>query len=787
MSFSTINSFNSCFYKNSLYLPPPTNLQYNTANQQFTFTPPQSISISVKSYNVYVNGVFNISFSGGQITNYVPTLTGNTTIINKVLTTQKALSFNGSTQYCSINDPSVYIYTTGTIEVWFKSNTTNTGIQLIAGKDCMYGIFINNLLLSIYDWTTSSFTNVTTNVLDNNWHYAAFTFQSGVTNGSCIYIDGILKKTFTWTATSIYINLYLYIANSSVNQYFQGSVGHLRIWNISLTSTYIQTNWNQVLSSTTNGLVGIWNFSEGIGTTLVNGVNGSPNFTTFNSPAWSSSGPSLYSTANYSQVGTYTVSSSTTSLNTNGNIYQSFTPTGSYYWKVANTGTTKTNVIPIGGGTAQNVSGEWLQIQLPIQLQMTSFSMTSLSDSPSGLTIAGSNDGIIFNNVNVNAFITVELTGNYKLYSSGYNTFVYFYGNGTIITSQSIKGNVLLVAGGGAGGCQNSSLGASQGSGGGGAGGLEYGDINLNMGNKYNIVVGSGGQVIYNSLNQEYYGTNGGNTYITEMSNNYFVYGGGSGGSSSFYNSNSVYTYRCGNDGGCGGGAIWESSYPSTFTGNTVKKIPTITGLTILGNNSGTNAGGINNSGGGATTTGTVATTSNGTVGGAGYTWIDGNVYAGGGGSGGSASNGNGGTGGSGGGGKGGNGRTSSSANNGSSGTLNKGGGGGGAGSAYTGETYIGGNGGSGIVVFKFNTIIKEGSVTNNALNTSAYQIYRFICAAPLSGNVVLGNVNFSGIPGSFPLSQLTGFVSGSNVITLKANYGSVGSSAPLTLQYNST
>ena len=574
MSFSTINSFNSVFFKNSLYLPPPTNLQYNTTNQQFTFTPPYSISISIKSYNVYVNGVFNVSFSPGQIINYVPTLTGNTTTINVA--------------------------------------------------------------------------------------------------------------------------------------------------------------------------------------------------------------------SNQLQVGTYTVSSSTTSINTNGNIYQSFTPTGSYYWKVANTGTTTTSVIPTGGGTAQNVNGEWLQINLPIQLQMTSFSMTSLSDSPSSLTIAGSNDGIIFNNVNVKAFITVELTGNYKLYSSGYNTFVYFYGNGTIITSQSIKGNVLLVGGGGAGGCQNIILGASQGSGGGGAGGLEYGDIDLKIGNKYNIVVGSGGQIIYNSTNQEYYGTNGGNTYITEMSNNYFVYGGGSGGSSSLYNLNNVFVYRCGNDGGCGGGAIWDSSYPNTVNGNTVKKTPTISGLTILGKISGTNAPGFyNNSGGGATTSGIGATSSNGSVGGTGYNWIDGNIYAGGGGSGGSANNGIGGTGGSGGGGKGGNGRTNSGANNGTSGTLNKGGGGGGAGSAYNDETYLGGNGGSGIIVFKFNAIVKEGSVTNNELNTSAYQIYRFICAAPLTGTVVLSNVNFSGIPGSFPLSQLSGLVSGSNAFGLKANYGSVGSSAPLYLQYN--
>lgn len=109
--------------------------------------------------------------------------------------------------------------------------------------------------------------------------------------------------------------------------------------------------------------------------------------------------------ANAAQNGTYIVSSSS-NLGGNYNNYQAFayTVANNYYWCNGTTGATTT----VGGSS---IGGEWLQIQLPTAVQMTSFSMPPVYNSPQAMVVAGSNDGTTWTNVTTIASTGLANTG----------------------------------------------------------------------------------------------------------------------------------------------------------------------------------------------------------------------------------------------------------------------------------------------------------------------------------------------------------------------------------------
>jgi len=414
--------------------------------------------------------------------------------------------------------------------------------------------------------------------------------------------------------------------------------------------------------------------------------------------------------------GIYNVSSSTTSINGNGNIYQSFNSSGSNYWYVSNTGLTNTTLVD-----TTTVSGEWLQIKLPCRLKMTSFQTVGVFNSPSSFILAGSNTGTTWDKLlNYNVINVVGGTS----YSIGSTTYVKFTGSGTIRSAIPLQANIILVAGGGSGG--GGIFGAP--GGGGGAGGVAYGNIDLQSNFIYNINIGVGGSgYLINKL-----GSTGGNTYINELSANYFVYGGGGGGSADAY-------YAQGWDGGCGGGTIGGSYVFITGAvgGGVLLKGP-YNKLSYL-----SNVGGYYG-GGGAGGPGSNISTGGG---GSGYKWIDGNTVS-----------------------IGGNTGSTSVNTNGANSTVYGGGGGGGS-SNSNNPGGNGGNGSPGVAIFAFNTssIIQSisGFINQPIVTSNSYAYYRIICTAPLTGNVALSQINFTGVPDSFSLPNVNG-----NTYTVNANYG---------------
>lgn len=266
--------------------------------------------------------------------------------------TNYSVLFNGTNQYGRLSDANYYNYNVGTIETWI--NTTNAGSSYrgIILKQFAYGLFLKDNVLIAYDWSGSGGGDRTTNVSLNTgtWRHVALTFNAGVINGSKIYIDGVLKTTFTYNINSQGTPMSIGAGTNDNTQVFNGYISNVRIWNIALDSTTIANNYKKALSPTTPNLTGYWRLNENTGSTLTNLITSNPyNFTLLNSPTWSTSAPTIYESANTSVIGT-------------GTIY-----------------------------------GEWLQIQMPYRTQMSAYTLrgrlSNATAAPSAYSIVGSIDG----------------------------------------------------------------------------------------------------------------------------------------------------------------------------------------------------------------------------------------------------------------------------------------------------------------------------------------------------------------------------------------------------------
>ncbi len=141
-----------------------------------------------------------------------------------------AVSLDGQTGYVDAGNPASLQLTKGTVGAWIKTSDAGSGYRSIIGKRDAYDLILNNNFVGTYDWGsfTDNFTNV--NLADNTWHYVAMSFQSGVPNGTIVYVDGV-QKLVTTVVTPNQVSG-LDIGNESATiQNFKGSIDEVRIYN----------------------------------------------------------------------------------------------------------------------------------------------------------------------------------------------------------------------------------------------------------------------------------------------------------------------------------------------------------------------------------------------------------------------------------------------------------------------------------------------------------------------------------------------------------------------------
>ncbi len=118
---------------------------------------------------------------------------------------------SAGTRYLSIasNASLLKPTTQGTVGAWIKAGSNVGGsYRGIVVKNYSYGIFLNNGILSTYNYGTANgpagnrSSGVTVN--DDKWHHVTVTFKGNVTNGSQFYVDGkAVGAPFTYNTTGV--------------------------------------------------------------------------------------------------------------------------------------------------------------------------------------------------------------------------------------------------------------------------------------------------------------------------------------------------------------------------------------------------------------------------------------------------------------------------------------------------------------------------------------------------------------------------------------------------------
>ena len=204
-----------------------------------------------------------------------------------------ALSFDGLNDYVNLGNFNAF---TGsyTIEAWVYL-TPNTHINTILGKynggvagSIFMYIGADNKITAQRE--VSPYSLVSNSAIpDNIWTHIAMTFDGTNLN---IYINGSLDITAVRggiTSNNEDVLIGAKKNTSTPIDFFEGSIGDVRIWNTARTPAQLQQNMYATLSGTETGLIGYFDFNQGaVGqnntgiTTLYNKVPSAANGTLTN-------------------------------------------------------------------------------------------------------------------------------------------------------------------------------------------------------------------------------------------------------------------------------------------------------------------------------------------------------------------------------------------------------------------------------------------------------------------------------------------------------------------------
>ncbi len=213
--------------------------------------------------------------------------------------TGKALSFDGSNDYIALGNPNALQITENqTIELWIKPNYFNyrqnpfnkawggEGTLTLEGNVSWAADGTVHYYYGVTgrDWGSSGInyqafnTNQSLNI--NQWSHLAVVRDFSNQKLSW-YINGVkVNETYTIFNSATPSNNPIYIGTGYTN-YFNGLIDEVRIWNKARTQAEIQADINRQLTGNETGLVGYWNFNEGLGNTVTDLTNNHNNGTIY--------------------------------------------------------------------------------------------------------------------------------------------------------------------------------------------------------------------------------------------------------------------------------------------------------------------------------------------------------------------------------------------------------------------------------------------------------------------------------------------------------------------------
>ncbi len=192
-----------------------------------------------------------------------------TVSIYAICPTGSALEFDGTDDY--VEAPTSVIIPNSeskSISMWFKVNSwerwtrlfmwwdgTNRVVMTLGSNQGQLGATMNNN-------ADGGLSTIGSGILVGKWHHACVTFDGSTT---LIYLDGQEQSVFAEGAWYVNDEGVFIGARKGSDQYFDGIIDEVQIWDRALTAEEIQTNMHKKLIGDEPNLVACWNFDEGEG------------------------------------------------------------------------------------------------------------------------------------------------------------------------------------------------------------------------------------------------------------------------------------------------------------------------------------------------------------------------------------------------------------------------------------------------------------------------------------------------------------------------------------------
>jgi hypothetical protein len=195
---------------------------------------------------LHVDAAVSRSYSGTGLT--VNGLVGGIggTLVNGVgfgTTDNGYFIFDGSNDYINFGNSSTLQQSTGSLSAWTKASSPGSGYRGIIAKQGAYGLFYTDSVLVAYDWAADTPRSTGINIADNTWKNVVLTYQSGVSNGTRIYINGVSVLTATITIQSQVANLFGG-AEANANQFASCQISSFNMYNRALTAQEVLQNYH---------------------------------------------------------------------------------------------------------------------------------------------------------------------------------------------------------------------------------------------------------------------------------------------------------------------------------------------------------------------------------------------------------------------------------------------------------------------------------------------------------------------------------------------------------------
>ena len=154
-----------------------------------------------------------------------------------------AFIFDGSNDYINFGNSSAVQQSSGTLSAWAKASSPGGGYRGIIAKQGAYGLFYTDSVLVAYDWAADAPRSTGVNIADNTWKNVVLTYQSGVSNGTRIYINGVSVLTTTITVLNQTGNLFGG-AEANAGQFASCQASSFKMHNRALSATEVLQNYN---------------------------------------------------------------------------------------------------------------------------------------------------------------------------------------------------------------------------------------------------------------------------------------------------------------------------------------------------------------------------------------------------------------------------------------------------------------------------------------------------------------------------------------------------------------